>query len=163
MSSKIAFIEEATKPDANIAELCRAHGISRQTGHKWLKRFRARGYDGLEEHSRRPKSSPLATGEEVVAALLAARVAHPRWGPRKLLGVLRSQSGDATPSEKTIRRVLERFGQVRRRRRRRELSVVERAPQVTASASNEVWTIDFKGWWRASDGSRCEPLTVRYK
>ncbi len=111
MSSKIAFIEEATKPDANIAELCRAHGISRQTGHKWLKRFRARGYDGLEEHSRRPKSSPLATGEEVVAALLAARVAHPRWGPRKLLGVLRSQSGDATPSEKTIRRVLERFGQ----------------------------------------------------
>ena len=25
---------------------------------------------------------------------------------------------------------------------------------------NEVWTVDFKGWWR-SWGKRCEPLTVR--
>jgi transposase InsO family protein len=23
------------------------------------------------------------------------------------------------------------------------------------------WTIDFKGWWRAKNGQRCEPLTVR--
>jgi transposase InsO family protein len=28
-------------------------------------------------------------------------------------------------------------------------------------ASNEVWTIDFKGWFRTGDGKRCEPLTVR--
>ena len=26
---------------------------------------------------------------------------------------------------------------------------------------NEVWTIDFKGWFRTGDGKRCEPLTVR--
>ena len=26
---------------------------------------------------------------------------------------------------------------------------------------NEVWTIDFKGWFRTGDGQRCEPLTVR--
>lgn len=162
MSSKIAFIEQASKPDANVAQLCREHGISRETGHKWLKRFRARGYEGLEDDSRRPKSSPLATGEEVVAALLTVKAAHPRWGPRKLVRVLRREFGSATPSERTIARILERFGQVRhRRRRRRELSVVERAPQVAAMASNEVWTIDFKGWWRASDGSRCDPLTVR--
>lgn len=161
MSSKMAFVEQASKPDANIAQLCREHGISRQTGHKWLKRYRARGYDGLEDGSRRPKSSPLATGEEVVAALLAARVAHPRWGPRKLAILLRREFGDATPSERTVARVLERFGQVRHRRRQRGLSVVERAPQVTATASNDVWTIDFKGWWRATDGTRCDPLTVR--
>ena len=29
-----------------------------------------------------------------------------------------------------------------------------------AAAPNEVWTVDFKGWWR-SWGKRCEPLTVR--
>ena len=29
-----------------------------------------------------------------------------------------------------------------------------------ASAPNEVWTVDFKGWWRNGD-KRCEPLTVR--
>ena len=161
MSSKIAFVEQASRPRANIAALCRQHGISRQTGHKWLKRYQEVGYEGLEDQSRRPKSAPLATGEEIVAALLAARAKHPRWGPRKLVRLLGRQFGELAPSERTIARVLERFGQVRQRRKRRGLSVVERAPQVTAQSSNDVWTIDFKGWWRASDGSRCNPLTVR--
>jgi len=26
---------------------------------------------------------------------------------------------------------------------------------------NEVWSVDFKGWFRTGDGRRCEPLTVR--
>ena len=26
---------------------------------------------------------------------------------------------------------------------------------------NDLWTADFKGWWVAKDGTRCEPLTVR--
>jgi transposase-like protein len=38
MSSKIAVVDEASRSGANVAALCRKHGISRQTGHKWLKR-----------------------------------------------------------------------------------------------------------------------------
>ena len=34
-------------------------------------------------------------------------------------------------------------------------------PNVKAEAPNEIWTIDFKGWWRSQNGDRCEPLTVR--
>lgn len=34
-------------------------------------------------------------------------------------------------------------------------------PNIAASRCNELWTVDFKGWWRARDGERCEPLTVR--
>jgi transposase InsO family protein len=161
MSSKIAFIEQASKAGANVAALCRQHGISRQTGHKWLKRFREVGYEGLEELSRRPRSSPLATGEEVIAALLAARAKHPRWGARKLARLLGREFGELAPSERTVARVLDRFGQIHRRRKQRGLSIVERAPEVKAEASNDVWTIDFKGWWRATDGARCNPLTVR--
>ena len=26
---------------------------------------------------------------------------------------------------------------------------------------NEVWTVDFKGWWRSGEAGRCEPLTIR--
>jgi transposase InsO family protein len=26
---------------------------------------------------------------------------------------------------------------------------------------NDLWTVDFKGWWQTRDGSRAEPLTVR--
>jgi hypothetical protein len=39
--------------------------------------------------------------------------------------------------------------------------VVDRAPRVQAQAPNDVWSVDFKGWWRTLDGARCEPLTVR--
>jgi hypothetical protein len=30
-----------------------------------------------------------------------------------------------------------------------------------ARAANDVWTLDFKGWFRTGDGTRVEPLTVR--
>jgi transposase InsO family protein len=161
MSSKIAFVEEASQPDANIAALCRKHGISRPTGYEALRRFKKDGYAGLEELSRRPKSTPLATAEDIVAAIVEARAKHPRWGAKKLVVVLRRKFGELTPSVRTVHRVLERFGQIRARRKRRPLSVVDKAPTVAASKPNDVWTIDFKGWWRTQDGNRCDPLTIR--
>jgi putative transposase len=161
MSLKREFVERASLEGAQVAPLCREYGISRETGHKWLKRFREQGYDGLEEQSRRPTITPYATATELVLAVLQAREAHPRWGPRKLLCLLRREYGEQTPSRATIARILERFGKVRERRRRSPTSIVEQAPHVVATASNDVWTIDFKGWWRTRDGARCEPLTVR--
>ena len=143
MNSKIAFVEEATEEGANIAALCRKHGISRQTGYKALRAFRTHGYEGLEEKSRRPKSAPLATAEDIVAAIIAERSKHPRWGARKLAVVLRRTFGELTPSERTVHRILKRLGQVRARRKPRQLSIVDKAPSVTASQPNDVWTIDF--------------------
>lgn len=35
------------------------------------------------------------------------------------------------------------------------------APCVTITEPNDLWTVDFKGWWRTGDGERFEPLTVR--
>ena len=161
MSSKIEFVEEAVQDGANISALCRKHGISRQSAYKYLERFREHGYAGLEEESRRPKSAPYATAEEVVVAVLEARAKHPGWGATKLLVVLRRTLGKDVPSERTINRILDRFGQLRARRKKRRLSVIESAPSVLARHPNDVWTIDFKGWWRTADGSRCEPLTIR--
>jgi hypothetical protein len=34
-------------------------------------------------------------------------------------------------------------------------------PRRAARRLNDVWTIDFKGWFRIRDGSRIDPLTVR--
>lgn len=93
--------------------------MSRTSGHKWVNRFKARGYDGLEQESRRPKSAPLATAEDVVMAVIEARDAHPRWGPRKLEVLLRRRFGEKTPSARTIARILKRAKKVRERRRER--------------------------------------------
>ena len=161
MSLKMEFVEKASRPGARVSELCREYGVSRETGYKWLNRFKREGYEGLEERSRAPHSSPLMKAEDLVQAVLAAREAHPRWGPKKLYVQVKRRFGEETPSESTIARILRRFGQVRAKRARRPLSTVERAPQVVAKAPNDVWTVDFKGWWRSLDGYRCEPLTIR--
>jgi len=107
MSLKIEFVERAARGE-KVAALCREFGVSRQAGHKWIRRFKELGYDGLEEQSRRPKTTPLATAEDMVIAVLEARDAHPRWGPRKLEPLLRRRFGDQTPSVRTIARILKR-------------------------------------------------------
>jgi transposase InsO family protein len=163
MSLKMEFVEKASRPGARISELCREYGISRECGYKWLNRFKREGYDGLEERTRAPHSSPLMKAEELVQGVLAARESHPRWGPKKLYVVVKRRFGEEVPSQSTIARILRRFGQVKARRARRPLSSVERAPEVVADAPNDAWTVDFKGWWRSLDGCRCEPLTVRDK
>jgi transposase InsO family protein len=161
MSLKMEFVGRAVAPDANISALCREYGITRQTGHKWLRRFERQGPDGLEERSRRPQSTPLGTAEDMVVAIVEAREAHPRWGAHKLRLLLARRYREQTPSERTIARVLDRFDMVRKRKRRPHVNVVLEAPCVTATAPNDVWTVDFKGWWRARNKERCEPLTVR--
>ena len=160
MGLKIEFVERHAAGE-KVAALCREFGVSRTAGHKWIKRFKEQGHAGLDEESRRPRTAPLATAEELVIATIEARDAHPRWGPRKLYGVLRRRFGEQTPSVRTIARILKRANKVRERRKRAPISVIEQAPRLAAAAPNDVWTVDFKGWWRVLDGARCEPLTVR--
>ena len=161
MSEKLKFIEKASTPGANISALCREYGISRQTGHKWLRRYRERGYVGLSDQSRRPTSSPLATGEEIVVQILELRDRHSTWGPDKIARVLDRSLGTLAPSRSTVSRVLQRLGKTRRRRARVRVWSVDERPRVEVKAPNDLWTIDINGWWRAQNGERCEPLTVR--
>jgi putative transposase len=161
MSQKLEFVEKATARGANVSALCAEYGISRQTGYKWLGRYREHGYAGLVEQSRRPVSSPLATGEEIVVSIVELRDRHPTWGPQKLARVLAKKFGESGPSASTVARVLRRLGKVRRRRPPVRVWSVDGRPRVEVKAPNDLWTFDFKGWWRARNGDKCEPLTVR--
>jgi putative transposase len=38
---------------------------------------------------------------------------------------------------------------------------MERPALTVPQKANDVWTVDFKGWFRTGDGTRVEPLTVR--
>ena len=81
------------------------------------------------------------------------------WGPRKIRELYLRRHGEVA-SESTFKRVLERAGLTQRRRRRRAPEAGRLSSGREAAALNEVWTVDFKGWWRNGD-KRCEPLTVR--
>jgi Helix-turn-helix domain len=91
MSLKLQFVERAAQKGSNLSALCEEFGVSRQTGHKWLRRYRELGPLGLVEQSRRPDSSPTGTGEDVILAILVLRNQHPSWGPDKVSRVLPAQ------------------------------------------------------------------------
>jgi transposase InsO family protein len=86
---------------------------------------------------------------------------HPSWGPQIIAGVLARRLGVEAPSRATVARVLGRLGKVKRRRPPARVWSVEGRPYVQVGAPNDLWTMDFKGWWRALNRERCEPLTVR--
>ena len=66
-----------------VATAAEAQGISRATGHKWVRRYRREGPAGLADRSSRPHRSPRATPADQVERILAARQAW-RWGPDRL-------------------------------------------------------------------------------
>jgi transposase InsO family protein len=154
------FVQRAVAEGANLSALCREFGITRKTGRMWRERARNEGLQALGERSRRPLHSPQRLQEEEVCHLVMLKSAWPHWGPKKLGQLFRENLGRPL-SVSTCHRVLKACGLVTARKRR-----VRRAVSVTVAARvprepNDVWTIDYKGWWRTADGSRCEPLTVR--
>lgn len=143
-----------------MVQLCREYGVSRKTGYKLLKRYDQEGAAGLKDRPRAPKSHPNQTAPEVEAEILRVRKQHPTWGSKKILAVLERSSPDMSwPARSTIDAVMKRAGVVSSRGRARRR--VERSkPFVEPTRPNEFWTMDYKGWFRVGDGTRCDPLTV---
>ena len=159
MNQRVEFALKALKTD-NFRDLCREHGISPKTGYKWRARFLADGLNGMAEASRRPKKSPAALGDDVVCEIVRIQNQHINWGPRKVRAIY-ARAHDRTPSESSFKRVLERAGYTKKRAVRRREQAGRLYTGRRAQAPNEVWTVDFKGWWYGAEGRRVEPLTVR--
>jgi len=160
MNQRTEFVLRALQTD-NFVELCREFGISPKTGYKWKERFVKEGLGGLHDQSRRPKSSPEALAEEVVCQIVRIKENHRHWGPRKIREIYRRQHGsEQTPSESSFKRVLERCGLTEKRRMARAANRGRVCSGLKATEPNQVWTVDFKGWWHDRNG-RCDPLTVR--
>jgi putative transposase len=156
------FVLKALEPDGSFAGLCEQYGISRKTGYKWLSRYKRGGVAALEGLSRRPNTSPLRVSADVVTEVVRIRKAHRRRGAKKIAVQVRQLFGDEAPSVRTVARILERTGMLQPMRRRKKWpKVVPLRPSPTLKAPNDLWTVDFKGWWLCGDGRRCEPLTIR--
>lgn len=153
------FVLAALSEEESITSLCEEFGISRKTGHKWLARYETQGPTGLLDRPRAPVRHGRATASEVVDLIVAEKLAHLAWGPKKLLVKLRQRYPDvAWPALSTAGDILKRHGLVMTRKRRRRAS--GNGPWPPAEGVNTVWTADHKGWFRTRNGRRCEPLTV---
>jgi transposase InsO family protein len=159
MNQRKEFVLKAIHA-SNFRQLCEEYGISTKTGYKWRERFYQYGYEGMMEVSRRPLGHAKELGEAVICEIVRLKNAHPTWGPRKLRDIYQRLHGQV-PSESSFKRVLERAGLVAKRRVRHRTEAGRIGSGRKASAPNQIWTVDFKGWWHGTNGQRCEPLTVR--
>jgi transposase InsO family protein len=156
MSERAAFIEQAKAEGANISALCRSYRISRKTAYKWLNRERLLGAAGLENQSRRPKQCPKKTGSKMEEQVLSVRQEHPVWGGRKIRKTLEKKGCQGIPAASTITAILRRNQQIDH-----EQSLKHKPMQrFERNQPNELWQMDFKGYFALAKGGYCHPLTV---
>ena len=163
MQQRTEFVLRVLREAEDFGAVCREYGISRKTGYKWKERFLAEGLEGMRDQSRRPNGSPQQIDEDLFCRIVNLRTAHRDWGARKILAVLARQlPPDRLPSESSCKRILEKSGLLQERRRRRVQEQGKRLQEaIRVERSNQLWTIDFKGWWYTRSRERFEPLTIR--
>lgn len=159
VSQRYRLVKAMMRAEAAVKELCEQAGVSRQTGYKYLRRFEQMGRKGLVD-------LPRSNGREAACgqfkqSVLALRRHYFSWGARKLLYRLEQLHGaQDLPCERTVQKWLHRAGYAcRHKRKRAGQGLLQEA--MIAEASNVLWTVDFKGWFRTLDGSQVQPLTVR--
>ncbi|HEX2881992.1 MAG TPA: IS481 family transposase [Polyangiaceae bacterium] len=154
------FIKDLRFGAFTMSELCARYGVSRKTGHKWVNRFEIEGRQGLEERSRAPKSCPHQMDPVVARTICDVRRRHPSWGAEKILQWIEPRYPEMPlPAVSTAGDLLARRGLVKKRRRQRKHQHPGVVPAIT-HAPNDIWTADFKGQFKTSDGVYCYPLTV---
>lgn len=167
MEQRTKFVFEVKRGEDSFAELCRRYGISRETGYKWMKRYEAGGVEALKDASHVAHQRPHAMSEQVRQAVIEMRRKHPGWGPGKLKArlerdqqALPEQDRMSIPAASSLGDLLRREGLTHRRRRGPGRASAATEPLSHAAEPNDVWSIDYKGWFHTGDGNRCDPLTL---
>lgn len=162
MNEKEKFIQEMLKNTMPFKHLCAEFGISEKTGYKWKARFMSDGKIGLTEQSRASSTHSNSLSEDTVIAIINLKNAHPYWGGKKIKILFEKAYPESEkPSLSSVNRILQKAGLVKKHRVKPSSNDCRRLHQrIIPVEVNDVWAIDFKGWWK-SGGEICEPFTVR--
>lgn len=160
MDERLKFVAEYLDGNESMAALCRKYGISRRVGYKWLNRYEAEGVKGLDDRSRAPHHHPNAVDAAIEDAVITMKRKYMDLGPKKIRTKLEEAHPEMRwPAPSTIGDILGRNALVVRRRRRHHASPSSR-PLEPCEKANEVWSVDFKGWFYTLNRRRCTPLTM---
>lgn len=133
----------------NVSQFCRDQQISRQTFYKFRRRFAQGGLAGLQDLSRRPKSSPGQTSAAVEEAVLRRRKQLLEQGldsgPQSIVWAL-ERDKVAVPSRSTVWRILTRHGLIVPQPQKRPKSATKR---FCFTRPNACWQSDWTQWMLA--------------
>lgn len=162
MSQRIEFCLLASKPGSNISDLCRRYEISRRTGYKWLERYKEKGNKGLLDRSKRPYNFPNKTRTEIEEYVIRLRKNDPEWGSKKLHKLICKDKEvgkyrhEVIPCKTTITKILSRHGLIDPNRSK----ILKDFERFVRQYPNELWQMDYKGWFRLLNKQQCHPLTI---
>ena len=151
-----AAVLEVLRDGAVVSEVALRFGVTRQTVHRWLRRYAERGLAGLADQSPRPDTCPHQMLAEVEALVVGLRRENPRWGPRTLLFALEARGVQPLPGRSSVYRCLVRHGLVVPEARRRKRSDYKRWER---SRAMELWQMDVMGGVMLTDGSKASVIT----
>jgi transposase InsO family protein len=139
-----------------VNEVARRYGVTRQTLHRWLRRYAREGVAGLADSTSRPGSCPHQMTPETEARIVAMRRKHPAWGPRTISHYLACEDPEAAPSRSAVYRALVRHGLVEAQRQRRHAADYRRWER---SRPMELWQMDVMGGVKLDDGRELKIVT----
>jgi len=140
----------------SVSEVARRYGVTRQTVHRWLRRYAGSGLAGLCDAPSRPLSCPHQTPSAVETRIVELRGEHEAWGPRTIAHRLAREGVAPLPSRSAIYRCLVREGLIAPQKRRRKRSDYRRWER---SRPMELWQMDVVGGVRLADGRELKVVT----
>ena len=138
-----------------VTEVAERYGVSRQSVHAWLARYRDEGPPGLEDRSHKVHQHPWQIPAELEAAVCELRRAHRKWGPKRLVFEM-GRRGLGTVTRSTVYRVLIRNQLIEprsRRRRRQDYTRWERPVPM------QLWQLDVTASAFLADGREVKIVT----
>jgi len=157
------FINRMMSEKTSFSKLCEEFDISRKTGYKWRQRFEEGGYRALQDESKKPHKNAQEVEEDDIIRIMQLKGVHKDWGPKKIKAILEGEYRETdVPSVSSIYRILSKAGLVEKKRKKRvDTSAETLRNMIQPIEPNDVWTVDFKGWWRNKNGEKVNPLTLR--
>lgn len=160
VGQRLQFLSSFQKQEMSVTDLCHEYGISRPTAFKWIKRYEEVGPEGLLDLMRKPHGCSHGTPAKIENEVLALRKRFPSWGARKLKARLeRINPNVLWPAASTMGQILSRTGLTNPKRKKRRTTLYSQ-PFSMVTAPNQLWCMDFKGYFMTGDGHRCDPLTI---
>jgi transposase InsO family protein len=138
-----------------VTEVAGRYGVSRQSVHAWLGRYRDEGPLGLEDRSHKVRAHPWQIPAELESAICELRRAHRKWGPKRLVFEM-GRRGHGVVTRSTVYRVLIRNQLIepRSRRRRRQDYVRWERP-----VPMQLWQLDVTASAFLADGAEVKIVT----
>ena len=149
-------VMEVMRDGLTVIEVADRYGVSRQTVHGWLRRYRTGGLDALADRSHRPDSCPHQMPAAVEARICELRRHHPGWGQRRLAHELARAGVDPPPGLTSIYRALVRNGLIQPRARQRAKASYRRWERARPM---ELWQLDVMGGIWLTDGRELKAVT----